>query len=419
LKNAIIKVKGKIFDHKILIQNFSYLSALQAFSILIPLITYPYLIRVLGNETYGLVVFAQAIMQYFIIVINFGFNISATQSISIHRDNNKMLSEIVSSILILKAILFVITSLILVLLIGIVPILRNNYLLFIFSMFLCIQETIFPTWYFQGIEKMGYITRITIIAKTISTILIFFIITKESDYYYLPILSGVGSFIAGIYALYLIFIKSRIKFIIPKYSALKEHLLASTNYFISNLSILGYSSANRIILGSFSSMVDVSYYDLAEKILGLLKSFVSTIEQVIFPKLSKSKDKYFLKRIRNITLLSSGILIFIIFIFSNNLLSILGGRQMLEAINPLRILSLNIFPIILSLFWGHLTLIVWGHNNDFLKLRLISLMSYFLLISIHSLLLEFNATSLAFLALMNESLIAIYSFYFAKKNKLI
>lgn len=72
-----------------LIRNFSYLSLLQVFNLILPLIVYPYLIRVLGKETYGLVVFAQSLVFYLVILVGFGFNISATKEVSIHRNDSK------------------------------------------------------------------------------------------------------------------------------------------------------------------------------------------------------------------------------------------------------------------------------------------------------------------------------------------
>ena len=90
-RNSLIT---KIRSNKVLVQNFSYLSALQIFNLLIPLITYPYLIRVVGKETYGLVVFAQAIIGYLVILTDFGFNISATREVSVSLESlqpNKLL----------------------------------------------------------------------------------------------------------------------------------------------------------------------------------------------------------------------------------------------------------------------------------------------------------------------------------------
>ncbi len=80
---------SKLRTHSKLVENFSYLSALQIFNMLLPLVTYPYLIRVLGSELYGTVIFAQAIIAYFSVMINFGFNISATKEIALCKDNTK------------------------------------------------------------------------------------------------------------------------------------------------------------------------------------------------------------------------------------------------------------------------------------------------------------------------------------------
>ena len=91
MKKYISNLQGKAGRNKTLIQNFSYLSALRIFNMILPLITYPYLIRVLGKEIYGLVVFAQAIVNYLVMLVSFGFNISATKEVSVYRNDEKKL----------------------------------------------------------------------------------------------------------------------------------------------------------------------------------------------------------------------------------------------------------------------------------------------------------------------------------------
>ena len=79
--------------NKNIVKNFSYLAVLQVFNLAIPLVTLPYLITVLGRENYGLIVFSQTLVSYFLILINFGFNIIATKEVSLHRDDEKKLSK--------------------------------------------------------------------------------------------------------------------------------------------------------------------------------------------------------------------------------------------------------------------------------------------------------------------------------------
>ena len=87
-----MSIGEKIVRNKTILANFSYLSLLQLFTILFPLLTYPYLLRVIGLELYGVIVFAQAIITYISLVINFGFNMSSAKEVAVHRSDREELS---------------------------------------------------------------------------------------------------------------------------------------------------------------------------------------------------------------------------------------------------------------------------------------------------------------------------------------
>ena len=89
-------------DHKTIFKNFSYLTIMKVLNIGIKVVLAAYLIRVLGNENYGLLTWLDSIIQYFIMIINFGFNIYAAKYIVENRKNTESINEIVSSIFIIK-----------------------------------------------------------------------------------------------------------------------------------------------------------------------------------------------------------------------------------------------------------------------------------------------------------------------------
>ena len=99
-------------ENRVIFKNFTYLSILQIARIVIPILIIPILIQKLGIDKYGIIIFAQALVFHFMMVINFGFELSATRKISISRNSYDNLSEIVSSVFIIKIALFLILTVI-------------------------------------------------------------------------------------------------------------------------------------------------------------------------------------------------------------------------------------------------------------------------------------------------------------------
>ena len=150
------KIRFLRHNNKKIIENFSYLTLIQVFNLVLPLIIYPYLIKVLGKEVYGTIIFTQTVATYFTIFINFGFNIFGAKEIAINKENIKKINEIFSSILTIKSIFWIISILILIISLFLLQIETDEILLYIFSFLICIHEVLFPQWFFQGIEKMKY-----------------------------------------------------------------------------------------------------------------------------------------------------------------------------------------------------------------------------------------------------------------------
>ena len=135
LMRFIDEIKSRAKNNKTLLANFSYITVLQVFVLLTPLITYPYLTRVLGTELYGLVITAQILSGYATIIVKFGFDSVSARHVSIWRGDASKLSEIVSSILYLRLILWIASFIIYIIIVIAVPIYRQHFLLFLFSSF--------------------------------------------------------------------------------------------------------------------------------------------------------------------------------------------------------------------------------------------------------------------------------------------
>ncbi|MCC8200116.1 MAG: oligosaccharide flippase family protein, partial [Tannerellaceae bacterium] len=185
-------IRKAFSNYSLIIKNAGYLSVLEILKLIMPFIALPYLIRIIGGEKYGMIAFIQTIISYFSVFINFGLDISAVRSVALARNNKVMLSEIVSSILSIKLVLWFISLGLLIIAYFLHPFIRENILLVCFAFLACIADVLFPVWYYQGIEKMKYITFIRFFSILFYTCSIFLFIKKQDDYIYIPLFQSLG-----------------------------------------------------------------------------------------------------------------------------------------------------------------------------------------------------------------------------------
>jgi PST family polysaccharide transporter len=357
--------------HSRLLENFISLSTLQVANYILPLITLPYLVRVLGPEKFGLIAFAQAFIGYFNVLTDYGFNLSATRDISINRKDNDKVSEIFSSVIIIKFGLLILSLFIMTLIIFSFDKFRSEWPIYYLTFGMVIGQVLFPVWFFQGMEKMKYITFLNILARIIFTISIFIFVKNASDFLYVPILSSLGSIVAGILAFWIVFKDFGVKFRMPDFERVKFHLKEGWYIFISTVAISLYTTSNTFILGLFTNNIIVGYYSAAEKIIRAAQGLLSPVSQTIFPHVSKlmneSKDAG-IKFIRRITYLIGGlsfVISLVIFILANLIVEIILGSQYTESIIILRILAFLPFLVGLSNVFGIQTMLTLNYKKTF------------------------------------------------------
>jgi PST family polysaccharide transporter len=354
-----------------LFENFLSLSFLQFANYIFPLITLPYLVRVLGPEKYGLIAFAQAFIGYFQILTDYGFNLSATREISINRENKEKVSEIFSSVMIIKFFLLLLSLGLMTIIVFSFKKFRQDWLIYYLTFGMVLGQTLFPIWFFQGMERMKYITFLNVLAKLIFTIAIFIFVKKASDYLYVPLLNSLGFIVAGVLALWIVFKDFGVFFRIPNFKDLKYQLKEGWYIFISTVAISLYTISNTFILGLFTNNTIVGYYSAAEKIIRAIQGFLAPISQTIYPYVSKlmnESKEIGVKFIRKVTLLIGGfsfILSFFIFMFADLIVRIILGSQFTESIIVLRIIAFLPFIIGLSNVFGIQTMLTLNYKKAF------------------------------------------------------
>ena len=342
-------------DNKKLLSNFISLTFLQGVSFILPLLVIPYLIIVLGIDKFGFVSLAQAVISYFIVFTDYGFNLTATRDISINIKNQKKISSIYSSVMSAKLILGVFGFVILAIVIFSVSKLRQEWLLFFYSFSMVIGQLLFPVWFFQGIEKMKYITYLNLTSKLIFTGLVFILIKVPNDFIYVNVLLGAGSIISSLVSIWIIRKKFKIRFVFASISRIKFQLKEGWHVLVSSFSINVYINSNIIVLGFFTNPIILGYYSVAEKIMFAVRQLLVVFSQVIYPHICKLAKAGHIELIAFFKKLFIPFSLFIfvccsmLFIFSHEIVYFLTGADVTLVSTLVKMLSFVPFIVCLNI----------------------------------------------------------------------
>ena len=416
-----MKSDSKIINReelKTILNNFFSLTLLKALTYLLPLITFPYLIRVLGVDKFGLVMFAQATMYYFEILVDFGFNLSATREVALNAKNKSKLNEIISSVFSIKLVLLIISGLLLLLILSVFDRFSDESLIYYYSFLKVIAFAFFPVWFFQGIEKMKYVTIINIISKVIFTILIFVFIQSETDYLLVPLVNGFGFMIGSLVALYYVFKRFNQSFVFNKFTIIKQSFIDSSMFFLSRVSVSLYTSSNILMLGLVASNVMVGYYAIAEKLYMVLRNLYQPIVQVIYPYISKSKNVKFFKKLYPVVVILNFIGVYILWVFTPELIYLVSKEHFVESIKVFRTLLIVACIVVPSILIGYPFLAALGFKNEANYSTIIGSLFHVTILGVLYFINLINMYNIVYLLIATESIVLLYRYYAVYKNKL-
>jgi PST family polysaccharide transporter len=270
-------------ERKTLLTNFFSLSLIQATNYILPLLVFPYLVKVLGIVNFGIVSFAQTFALYLAVITDYGFNLSATREVALQKNSITSLNIIYSEVMSTKIFLLVLSFLILAVLILLIPSFREESLVYITSFSIVIGQTLSPVWFFQGMEQMKYITFLNVLSKGLFTISVFVLVKHPEDYWLANLLQGIGGVVAGVLSQWFVIKNFNIKIQFVSFQMINKQLKESWHIFISNFAIMACFSNNIFILGLFADKLSVGYYSIAEKIILAIRQILVMFSQAIYP----------------------------------------------------------------------------------------------------------------------------------------
>ena len=280
------------------------LGVLQVANYLIPFLVLPIISRILGASLFGSVSYAQNIITYLTLLINYGFEYSATRQISIARDDKQRTDAIFWSVIAAKCMLLLLSFAILAVLPFCMERVACDPKLYIYTALANIGIVFFPTWYLQGVQQMDKMAWANFFTKLLGAVLVLSFVREASAYRLYPLLMSIASIAVGIGAL--IYVIRHFHIARPSFSraTMREVMQAGAPIFLNNLFIAFYTTANMTILGIYASDDTIGYFSGAQRLIQALNMVViMPVSMAAYPEISrrfaesKKDGVHFLKRV--------------------------------------------------------------------------------------------------------------------------
>lgn len=411
------------YKDKVLRKNFSYLFLLQIANYIIPLFLFPYLGRVLGTENFGKIMFAQAVIAYFVLFTDFGFNVSSTKEIADALGDKQKISDTFWNTMLAKS-LFLLASLIVFM-----PIVysferfNNEHLLFIISFINVLSSVLLPLWLFQGLEKMGLIVAVNTIPRILMCLATVYFVKTEKDYNLALLIQVLANLVSALLSLIIVFQLKLVNFIKPSFQKAKMQIKNGWHIFATSLSSNLYTTTNTVVLGLLVGDIAVGIYSASDKIIRAIIGLLSSITQVIFPRVnvyyneSKQKSISFIKQIIKLVSIACIIIGVIIYFSADQIIMLLfkGG----DFKNSVKVLQYSVLLPLFSVVNGIIAInifITFGLKKNLLQIVFIGCL--FSLICISPLVLYFKEIGAVICATITEIVIFVLLIGFITKKKL-
>lgn len=363
--------------------NFIMNFLLTASSILFPLITFPYVSRVLGPIGTGNVTMGTSVVSYFTMVAMLGVPTYGVRACASVRDDKLELSKTVQELLIINIGMMLIAYIAFFITIFSVPSFRIMKTLYLVSSIAIVMNVIGINWLYQGLEQYSYITFISLVFKVVALVLMFALVHKADDYIWYALITIIGEFGSSIFN----FFRLR-KLIILKpfqHYDFKQHIRPMFTFFAMTVATTVYTNLDVVMLGLMKSNYDVGLYNAAVKIKLIMVSLVTSLGTVLLPRISYYYEQNQVREFHNlISKAFSFVLLFAIpcclylMVFAKDTILLLSGKEFLEAVPAVIIITPTILLIGLSNITGIQVLVptrkeslvlrsvVWGAIVDFI-----------------------------------------------------
>lgn len=401
-----------------IISNFFYIGVMKFLNIGSKYILVGYLIRVLGENGYGTLTWVDSIVQYFIMLINFGFDLYAAKYVVENKNNPKKLNEAISAIYYIKGILFLMSFILLI------PLTFNTEIntvinLIFLMMVMGIGEVLTPIWFFQGIEKMKTITVITFFSKLILVLLTFFFIKNSTDIHLYILFLVFTNIIWGFFGFLMMKKEANFKFVAVTFQLIKNYLKEGYLFFIGKFSTFLFNLGTVFLIGFLFTKGQVAGFDIAIKIVFVFIIPFEVLQQALFPVIVRGVRKSVLRKITVATFIISSAAAIVLYVFSENVIVIFGGTEMYKYSYVLDLVLVLIPIVSLTIVVGNCILVAKGYYKQYNWSLIVSAMVFVSLLIVLKTTDQLNFLNVILIRVLADFIQLLIRFYYNFKFKII
>jgi O-antigen/teichoic acid export membrane protein len=262
-------------NKKTIFKNITSQFTIQIANYLLPMVSVPIISRIIGPDKFGIINYAAAIVGYFILIVNYGFDLTATRKVAQNKNDNVIINELFSTILWCKFFLFLVTLVLFLACFAIFPVFVTEWKVMVYSYIFIVSLVITPNWLYQGMQELNRVAIFNVITKILFTVAVLLAVRNESDYVYYPLIFGVAQIVVGYYSFYYAMHRYNIQIIKVPFKQTVKILKKEYLVFFSTVVINLYTTTNTVILGAMADNAQVGYYTAAIKIVLIVQAVIT------------------------------------------------------------------------------------------------------------------------------------------------
>lgn len=347
---GLMEIKDYLNIHKLksqpLFVNVASLSLVQIANYIVPIIIIPIVVRALGVECFGKVSYAQNIISYLTIIVNYGFEYSATQDVAINRNNKLNLRTIFWTVIRFKLLLLILSFIALLILYLTFSKVSEDPTLYFYAALINVGQVMFPTWFFQGLEKMKNMAMFNFAVKALGAVLTVLLVQTPNDYKDYVLILSLSYVFVGIFSFFYLIKKYDLKVDYRNKQLSKKVIYKGFPVFLNNIFVSFYTVAGMTIVGLYLSNKDIGLYSGANRIIVAVMMLTSMpINIALFPVMSRKFDQSkkegwaCLKKYLALVSIGGAIISLLIYFFSPLIVEIFLGEKFTESIPLLRLFA--------------------------------------------------------------------------------